>query len=130
VEAVSVIYVDTHVIAWLYQGELARISSVVQKRLDADADVRISPIVALELELLYEIKRVKAPAAHVIVAIEREAGIRVCPLPLHEVVDSAYDLKWTRDPFDRLIVAHAAAAEAPLITRDEHIRRHYARAIW
>lgn len=37
---------------------------------------------------------------------------------------------WTRDPFDRLIVANAKAAGAPLITKDERIRKHYRRAIW
>jgi PIN domain nuclease of toxin-antitoxin system len=38
--------------------------------------------------------------------------------------------KWVRDPFDRLIVAQASANDAPLITKDEKIRRHYKRAIW
>jgi PIN domain nuclease of toxin-antitoxin system len=38
--------------------------------------------------------------------------------------------KWTCDPFDRLIVANAKAAGAPLVTKDEGIRRHYRRAIW
>jgi len=38
--------------------------------------------------------------------------------------------EWTRDPFDRLIVAHAAANDARLLTKDEKIRRHYKRAVW
>ena len=38
--------------------------------------------------------------------------------------------KWVRDPFDRLIVAQAIANEAPLVTKDEKIRRHYRRAVW
>jgi len=29
--------------------------------------------------------------------------------------------KWSRDPFDRLIVAHAKAGDAALITKDENI---------
>jgi PIN domain nuclease of toxin-antitoxin system len=37
---------------------------------------------------------------------------------------------WTRDPFDRLIVANALANDAPLITKDEEIRRNYSRSIW
>jgi PIN domain nuclease of toxin-antitoxin system len=38
---------------------------------------------------------------------------------------------WTRDPFDRLIVAHAKAnGIAPLITKDEAIHEHYANARW
>jgi PIN domain nuclease of toxin-antitoxin system len=39
-------------------------------------------------------------------------------------------VQWTRDPFDRLIVAQALLHDAPLITKDEHIRRHYAGALW
>jgi PIN domain nuclease of toxin-antitoxin system len=35
-----------------------------------------------------------------------------------------------RDPFDRLMVAHAAANRAALITRGEEIQRHYRRAVW
>ena len=46
------------------------------------------------------------------------------------MVEQALLQKWIRDPFDRLIVAHAAANDAPLITRDEKIRRHYKRAVW
>jgi PIN domain nuclease of toxin-antitoxin system len=41
------------------------------------------------------------------------------------------DEKWTRDPFDRLIVANAKAnGFAWLISADEHIRNHYPRAVW
>jgi len=33
--------------------------------------------------------------------------------------------KWTRDLFDRLIVANAKAAGALLISKDERIHKHY-----
>ena len=45
------------------------------------------------------------------------------------LITQALREKWTRDPFDRLIVANAKAAGAPLITKDERIRKHYRRAI-
>ena len=38
--------------------------------------------------------------------------------------------KWSRDPFDRLIVAHAKAQKTPLVTRDEKIRENYRLAVW
>jgi PIN domain nuclease of toxin-antitoxin system len=41
----------------------------------------------------------------------------------------ALDEKWTRDPFDRLIVANAKGF-AWLISADEAIRKHYPRAVW
>jgi PIN domain nuclease of toxin-antitoxin system len=37
------------------------------------------------------------------------------------VVTQAMPLSWTRDPFDRLIVATAILHRAPLVTRDERI---------
>jgi PIN domain nuclease of toxin-antitoxin system len=59
-----------------------------------------------------------------------DIGLEVCQLQFQSVVDSALNQSWIRDPFDRLIVAHAAANDAPLITKDQKIRRHYKRAVW
>ena len=56
-------------------------------------------------------------------------GIRVCNYPFGLVMDQALREKWTRDPFDRIIVAHARARKAPLITSDRNILRHYDLAI-
>jgi len=39
-------------------------------------------------------------------------------------------LSWTRDPFDRLIVAHALAYSAVLCTRDRLVRDNYSHATW
>ncbi len=38
--------------------------------------------------------------------------------------------KWTRDPFDRLIVSHAKLKSATLITKDPHILKNYIKAVW
>ena len=50
--------------------------------------------------------------------------------PYLVVARAAERLTWTRDPFDRLITAAAAAGEHPLVTRDPVIREHYAGAVW
>jgi PIN domain nuclease of toxin-antitoxin system len=42
----------------------------------------------------------------------------------------ARSLFWTKDPFDRLIVAHALAADAILLTADGTIREHCPQASW
>ncbi|HLG72825.1 MAG TPA: type II toxin-antitoxin system Phd/YefM family antitoxin [Chloroflexota bacterium] len=39
-------------------------------------------------------------------------------------------ITWTRDPFDRLIAAHALATDTPLLTKDETIRQHLPLAWW
>ena len=46
-----------------------------------------------------------------------------------ELPKEALDLVFTRDPFDRLIVAHAVVLKAPLITFDGQIQANYSRAM-
>jgi PIN domain nuclease of toxin-antitoxin system len=124
-----VTYLDTHVVVWLYAGEFDNLSKAATKGIHGDA-LFISPMVILELQYLYNIGRAREPAPKVLEALARDIGLTVCNLPFGVVVEQALHEKWVRDPFDRLIVAHAAANDAPLITRDEKIRRHYKRAVW
>jgi len=58
------------------------------------------------------------------------AGVKVCQHPFDLVIEQALREKWTRDPFDRIIVAHARSRRASLISHDEKIRAHYELAIW
>ncbi len=37
---------------------------------------------------------------------------------------------WTRDLYDRMIVAHAAVRNLPLLTKDDTILAHYRKAFW
>ena len=122
-------YLDTHVVVWLYSGEVAKLSKAAVERLQND-ELFVSPAVILELEFLREIRRAKEPAANVIAQLSRDMGLRVCELTFAVVVQQAVNEKWVRDPFDRLIVAQAIANDAPLVTKDEKIRRHYRRAVW
>ncbi len=94
-------------------------------------ELLFSPVVLLELEYLYEIKRSVIPARDLHRKIENELGVRPCTLPFSEVAAAALDEKWTLDPFDRLIVANAKVnGLAPLITADAQIAQHYPRALW
>jgi PIN domain nuclease of toxin-antitoxin system len=36
----------------------------------------------------------------------------------------------SRDPFDRIITAHAHLTSSPVLTKDESIRQHYRHAFW
>jgi PIN domain nuclease of toxin-antitoxin system len=125
----EVTYLDTHVVAWLYGGELEKLSATAAEEIQKN-DSLISPMVVLELQYLFEIGRATSPASTVIEALKRRIGLSVCELSFAKVVEGALHQKWGRDPFDRLIVAHASANDAPLITKDEKIRRHYKRAVW
>ena len=122
-------YLDTHVVVWLFGGEAQRLSNAAVAQIQAE-EVLVSPAVVLELQFLHEIKRSKATALKVIERLSAEIGLAICRLPFAAIVKHALDQAWTRDPFDRLIVAHARANDAPLITKDERIHRHYKRSIW
>lgn len=125
----TVVHLDTHVVVWLYAGELERFAPSVRKQLEA-RDLAISPTVLLELQYLYEIKRLAEPASLVIADLEQRIGLRVNDSAFAQVAAAALALSWARDPFDRLIVAQAIVQAAPLITADRTIRKHYPTAVW
>lgn len=128
-ERVEVTYLDTHVVIWIYDGNVDKLSKAAAEQIQSE-DLRISPAVILELEFLHEIHRLKKTASHIVTTLAKDVGLQVCDLSFVAVAESAIDQKWVRDPFDRLIVGHASANDATLVTKDEKIRRHYRRAIW
>jgi PIN domain nuclease of toxin-antitoxin system len=124
-----VTYLDTHVVIWLFGGERHRLSPAATKQI-RDDELLVSPTVVLELQLLHEIKRVRAVALKVIERLSSEIGLAVCGLPFTSVLEHALGQSWTRDPFDRLIVAQASVNDAVLVTKDADILRHYKGSIW
>jgi PIN domain nuclease of toxin-antitoxin system len=125
----AVIYLDTHVVVWLYAGDLELVPQGVRDLLEGE-ELVISPMVELELQYLYESGRTTQPARVVVDALDEEIGLARCGLPFGQVIAAALDQSWTRDPFDRVIVAQARARRLPLLTRDQTIRDHYREAIW
>ena len=123
----SIVMIDTHVAVALYKGR-ANVSRRAQRLLDTES-VRYSPIVILELELLYEAGRGLVDAAQVCRFLNRELDVAESPERLSDIVRHAMPLRFTRDPFDRLIVAHADYLRAPLITLDSVLHAHYPLAI-
>ncbi|MEQ1855674.1 MAG: PIN domain-containing protein [Longimicrobiales bacterium] len=126
----SLIYLDTHVVAWLYATGAEALSGPATEIIEASEDVRISPMVRLELQYLFEIGRVGEPAANVVDALAGTLGLAVCDSSYPAVVHEALRHSWTRDPFDRLIVAQAALHGAPLVTKDQTLHQNYAAAVW
>jgi len=112
------IYLDTHIAVWLYMGDTSRLSSNAVKAVNKN-DLLISPIVLLELTYLYEIGRLKTDAHTITGFLNKAIGLGICELPFEDVINSAVKQQWTRDPFDRIIVAHASGYG--LVTKDEPI---------
>lgn len=92
--------------------------------------LRVSPLVSLELAYMHEIGRARDPVPMMLAALRKSLGLEVHDVSLAELVQASMDLTWTRDPFDRLIAAHAIAADVPLITADRTIREHLSLATW
>jgi PIN domain nuclease of toxin-antitoxin system len=83
----------------------------------------------LEIEYLYELHRLRLHADEVLAPLTREIGLRVCETSFAAVAREAFADAWTRDPFDRLIVAQARVHKAKLLTLDEKILRYYPLAL-
>jgi len=124
-----VTYLDTHVVVALYERELSPYSARALAAIDKDDDLRISPMVLLELQYWFEIKRIKVPAARIVGALQQDIGLQVCEAAFPAVAGKALAERWTRDPFDRIIVAQARLSSAALITRDRHILARYKPAL-
>jgi PIN domain nuclease of toxin-antitoxin system len=90
----------------------------------------LSPMVVLEIDFMREIGRVHESGERVFRGLSKRSGLAIADTPFAEVVSEASALSWTRDPFDRLIVAEAAVYGAPLLTKDPEIHDHYAHALW
>jgi PIN domain nuclease of toxin-antitoxin system len=63
-------------------------------------------------------------------ALSRTIGLDVADLSVATLTDAAVALTWTRDPFDRLIAAHAIVADVPLVTADRTILENLPQAVW
>lgn len=123
------IRLDTHVVVWLYTGQLERLSELATESLERE-DLVFSPTVELELTYLHEIGRLTVSGTQLIADLRARIGLVASGVPLIAVVAAAAPLSWTRDPFDRLIVGDALAANGPLLTKDDSIRRNCALARW
>lgn len=123
------IYFDTHAVTALYDKNFRGYNKEALRLIDRDSDFRVSPMVLVEIDFLHEIRRITHSAAALLQELERQMGLVVCDRPFADVALAAAAERWTRDPFDRIIVAQARIAKAPLITRDTTIQSHYGKAV-
>ena len=123
-------YLDTQVAVYLGEGALKRVSDEAQELLGR-AELLISPMALIEMEILNEIRRIDLSATDIVRKLEYEIGLRVCTMPFTKIAEIALDEAWTRDPFDRMIVAQAKAnGLAYLISADAEISMNYSRTVW
>lgn len=122
------IYIDTHIIVDLFRGDISRLSKKSIKLLN-ESHIIIPSMSIIELEYLYEIKRINYSAKKIVSSLELSLNTAVSYFTFDKVAKHSLKHRWTRDPFDRLIVGEADLAQAKLITLDEEIHKHYKRAV-
>ncbi len=123
-----VIHLDTHAVVWLAERS-ARLSQTAKRLAEREA-LFISPAVDFELEVLAEAGRLRSDAGRILSVAMRDYNLIHSAAPFIDVVGRARTFAWTRDPFDRLIVANAMADGVRLLTADTLILRHFKDAIW
>jgi PIN domain nuclease of toxin-antitoxin system len=116
--APAVILLDTNALIWLEQGHRRSRALLAGAR-----SLYVSPATILELQFLAETGRIRLRGGTVASLADDDRWLVDDP-PAGPWFMRAVDLGWTRDPFDRLIVAHArlrgwrlATADAALLAR-------------
>ena len=114
---------DTHALVW-HLSKPARLGRAAARLLrDADAGrtaVLIPAIVAVELSLLRQAGRNTIGVPQLEAVLAAQPAFTLLPLDLAQAREFAL-LESLRDPFDRMVVAAARAAGAPLVTGDTAI---------
>ena len=90
----------------------------------------MAPLAHLELAHLCEVGRIRDPLTTVVADLTARFELVVADVPAVAVCTTAAGLTWTRDPFDRLLSAHALTSGMALVTKNETLRRHLRLAWW
>lgn len=129
----GLIVLDTHVWLWWWSDQRDALSSAAVRAVETAEVVGIPAISCWEIALLERRGRISLDRDAAVWIAQSLSTDRVKLLELTpQVAVSAARLVWDHsDPADRLIVATAIVHRAPVVTKDDRIRRYQpAHAIW
>jgi PIN domain nuclease of toxin-antitoxin system len=107
------ILLDTNAVIWVHHGHRRG------RRLDAHlGQLYVSPANFLELQLLVEVGRIRLRPGAAVRDLANDDRWAMDSPSSADWFERSLDLAWTRDPFDRLLVAHAALRGWRLATGD------------
>lgn len=116
------VLLDTHFLIWLVLGS-TRLREYPW--LDRYRPWGISPVSFLEIEFLAEAGRLSVRNPDFSDTVMSDARFTVDDVRIAALVHHAMRLNWTRDPFDRLLVAHSTARRVDFCTVDRVVRAHH-----
>lgn len=123
------LYLDTHVVVWLFSQEIEKLSPKALELIE-ESELYVSPMVVLELEFLHEIGRLTYASEAIVKSLSDSIDLKVSEESFDKVAYESVKQNWTRDPFDRIIVAQAMCENAQLLTKDRKILEHFGQAVW
>lgn len=116
------IFVDTHVLVWRFL-EPARLSAKQAAIFRNDSHNFLVPtIVLLEIQYLQEIGRIKTNPGDFLLAIKGSPKFSLASYD-EAVLLASLQLTTTRDPFDRIILAHAVTTSTKILTKDRWMKK-------
>ena len=107
------ILLDTNAVLWLLSDH-PRAAPIR----DGRHRLAVSPVSLLELQLLIEVGRLELAVGVDLRATIARHGWRLDSPTSQALFDAAVEVSWTRDPFDRLLAAHARLRRWRLATGD------------
>lgn len=113
------ILLDTNAILWILTGH-RRASALLEQ----EAGLAISPVSLLELKFLIEVGRLEETTSDSLSWVANDSRWRLDNPTSQQLFVAALDLSWTRDPFDRLLCAHASSRQWKLATSDRNLKTH------
>ena len=108
----AVILLDTNALLWIEQGHRR------SRALTAGQRLYLSPATLLELQMLIESGRMRSLPGVSPASVAGDERWLLDDVPSARWFIAAAEIGWTRDPFDRLIVAHARLRGWKLATSD------------
>lgn len=112
---------DTHVLIWA-ATDTARLAASARAALeDGENEVLVSAVVGWEIAIKQSIGKLTlaAPAELWVPEVVRRSGFELADVTMAAAL-GARALPWHhKDPFDRLLIAHAQALAATIVTHDD-----------
>ena len=111
------ILLDTNAVLWALAGNPRAAPLFAQGR-----PLRLSPVSLLEIRFLVEVGKLGLAPGRSVAEIADDSRWKLDSPSSARLFAAALDLEWTRDPFDRLLVAHARYRRWRLATGDRVLR--------